>query len=209
MPRIGRKYALLCAIIGGALAAVFLLLVLGALAGARPGVTTIAVADQISNALSANQDGTAAAGNPIGSQSAGQVVVVDQPQKSDTSADVGLECTSCAALGYGTCSPNAGCAQPASNPYAAYSCQCTSYAWEQAAQAGYLLPHWGNACSWSAGAASCGYTVRDTPAPKSIAVHRREIYDAIQREKKAKDGAPADQGDPAKEEPTKEESKAD
>ena len=46
-------------------------------------------------------------------------------------------------------------------------------------------------------------------APKSIAVHRREIYDAIQREKKAKEGAAPGQPEPAKPEPTKEQSKAD
>ena len=46
-------------------------------------------------------------------------------------------------------------------------------------------------------------------APKSIPVHRREIYDAIQREKKAKEGAAPGQPEPAKPEPTKEQSKAD
>jgi len=46
-------------------------------------------------------------------------------------------------------------------------------------------------------------------APKCIAVHRREIYDAIQREKKAKEGAAPGQPEPAKAEPTKEEPKAD
>ena len=42
-------------------------------------------------------------------------------------------------------------------------------------------------------------------APKSIAVHRREIYDAIQREKKAKEK----EAEPGKPEPAKEESKTD
>ncbi len=37
-------------------------------------------------------------------------------------------------------------------------------------------------------------------APKSIAVHRREIYDAIQREKKAKDGDGSTQSASTKEE---------
>jgi carbon storage regulator len=37
-------------------------------------------------------------------------------------------------------------------------------------------------------------------APKSIAVHRREIYDAIQREKKAKEGEPSGQPEISKEE---------
>jgi carbon storage regulator len=41
-------------------------------------------------------------------------------------------------------------------------------------------------------------------APKSIAVHREEIYEAIQREKKAKEGEAQGQPDT-----TKEESKAD
>ena len=36
-------------------------------------------------------------------------------------------------------------------------------------------------------------------APKSIAVHRREIYDAIQREKKAKEGDTPGQAEPTKE----------
>jgi carbon storage regulator len=41
-------------------------------------------------------------------------------------------------------------------------------------------------------------------APKSIAVHRREIYDAIQREKKAKEV-----GTPNPAAPTKEQSKTE
>ncbi len=36
-------------------------------------------------------------------------------------------------------------------------------------------------------------------APKSIAVHRREIYDAIQREKKAKEGDSSDTSTSSKE----------
>lgn len=40
-------------------------------------------------------------------------------------------------------------------------------------------------------------------APKSIAVHREEIYDAIQREKKAKEAETSDQPEAAKEEDLK------
>ena len=66
-------------------------------------------------------------------------------------------------------STSGSCDVPANNPYTD-PCQCVSYSWDRAAQAGYKLPKWGDAHLWYEGALECGYTVSDLPTPGAVAV---------------------------------------
>lgn len=170
MPRMERRTVVRWVIIGSVFALASLLLVLSLRPGDVPQIPPIAVADDVSRAVPGVQDGTAAAGSLAASESTGQDAKVAESQGPGSSAVPSLACASC-----GICSPNTEngsviCSQPSGNPYNDPT-QCTWFAWEKAAEAGYHLPHWGNACAWDDGARACdGYTVSSSPSVGSLAV---------------------------------------